>query len=204
MEFTVIFPKLSYYEGKGMEDQRHQLEVYRKWIDELMSYNHTLSVFIEDTLGMKILKQLGYTYKTKTLTDQADYVFLKETGYDEAPVDIISNWATAELVETAATKKYSITSLSNVPWTKRIEARRQLFNDRLYYAWNVVATCKCKNMLCFRSANSNHFSDITDSLSVGDGRTYIGIDVGTGVPNIYYGGFWIEEEVFKTILKRME
>lgn len=203
MLVTVLFPKLTSYVGKGIDTQRTFNDIFKRYIGLLTNANCSIEVLVEDELALMQLKSMGVnSIKYITCIGKSDISFVNSfPGQVNIGMNTLLLHGNAECVAGDVEKKFIVPiSLVKEDREAYMSKRTDAFWKRVRLATdNLVSTRK--NVLMFRMNNNNdRCIPVRETVSMGDGRLCIEVDMRSGVAISYYGGTYITEDLLPAIL----
>ena len=201
---TLLFPKETSLSGKSLDTQRTYRDIYKKYISMIVEAGCEFEVMIEDTLAHKILNELGVQpSRYITCICPSDYEF-SVSFPDVSKIDSVtlSMYGRAECMSKEFEKKIPVPpDLIRKGREEYMNQRADILRKRVRAATdNLVSTRDCVFM--FRMNNNNdRCMAVRDTISLGDGRLCVEIDMNSGLPIAYYGGTYIDGDVLPTVLR---
>lgn len=204
MEITVIFPKASAYDGKSTDTQRTMRACINKYISMFTEAGCCLRYVLEDKLANDFIGQTGYD-KTKVISaiNKVDYHYLLSNEDKDDPIQpvVFELYSTVENVSEDIGKGLMPDIKLMVQDRAQYDIQRALFyKNRRRRVLNHLVD-KSRNILMFTINNNlDRCHHPSTSMSMGDGRLCIQVDLATGIPVCYYGGVYVPEDFVGNIL----
>lgn len=203
MRIFVVFPKPNCYVGKDIKDQRIYKERFLKYLSLVKEAGASVEILLEDKLANDMLFEAGIEpARVISCISTADISLLdKYRNIEDLDEYVYATYSTVQQCCYDAVSRYT------VPITKLKEGKSAYFNamvknyrKRYNYALNRYIS-EFPNVLQFRTDNSmDRGSAVKTTVSEGDGRLCIEVNMSNGTVASYYGGLFITEDLLPSIL----
>lgn len=204
MEITVLFPKASAYDGKSTDVQRTMREVIKKFLNIFIEADCCLRYVLEDKLANDFIQELQYTNtKIVSAINNIDYHYLINNEDKDDPIQpiVFELYSSVDNVAGDIDKHLRPDIRLAVQDSVQYEIQRASYykKRRRHILDNLVSTSH--NVLMFTiNDNLDRCMHPSNTVSIGDGRLCVQVDLMTGIPVSYYGGVYIPEDVISDIL----
>lgn len=203
MKVTVVFPKASCYEGKGLDTQRIYSALIKKYLNMLKDCNCQIEYLLEDKLARDFICEVGIVNpKVVTCISKSDIEFFNNYRdlIDLQPY-MYSEFSSVENFAGDVEKKYMVPiTLLRENRDAYISKRIETYRKRLRASTDALLLSR-KNVFMFRSENGlDRATALRDTIAQGDGRLCIEANINSNMAITYYGGTFMQEEYLPTIL----
>ena len=204
MRVFVLFPKAACYERKDTVTQRKLSSVFNDNLKMLVNAGATIRYLLEDKLAHEFIQKLNYD-KVECVSGipKTDYDYIMRHQDEDDPIEqyFYTMYDIVEKVDDDIGLKYTVDPRLFI--TDREAALIQRKNcykrRRREITDNLVS--KSNNVMVFRASNMTDRSlNAIDTVSQGDGRLVIQVDLTYGNVSCYYGGVFIPADMIPNIL----
>ena len=205
MEITVLFPKASAYDGKPTDEQRTIRECVRKFLNIFTEADCCIRYILEDKLANDFIRGMQYdNTKTVSAINNIDHRYLMANEDKDDPIQPVffELYDSVENVAGDIDKHLMPDIRLAVQDGVQYEIQRASCykKRRRHILDNLVSTSR--NVLMFTiNDNLDRCKHPSSTISMGDGRLCVQVDLSTGIPVCYYGGVYIPEDVISGILQ---